>query len=191
MHPALSPDKRQLAFVSNRNGQHAIWTIPFDSNERNPEISNRLYEESDGLPTDLVWTADSRYLIYSVRGGEDAGICRLDSHFSTPPEALVRDNHTNIFPEIASDNTLYFSSNRDGSWHIYRLDIDTGHIVPNQNLKGYPVVPSYDGSSLYVTGLRDGGIERYDLATAKKQVLDISLQSGDWANWGVTKNNTI
>lgn len=191
MHPAVSPDGQHLAFVSNRSGRYAIWSKPIGLADSVPKSANRLSAEIDGLPSDLVWSADSRYLIYSVRGGKDAGIYRLDNHFSTPPEVLVRDNFPNLFPEIGADGTLYFSTNRAGDWYIYRLDTNAGGIEKIEGLKGYRAVPSNDGLYLYVTSFHGGGIRRYDLATGAVRDLNISVQSGDWANWGVTKNNSI
>ena len=65
--PSLSPDGQQIAFVSDRSGQRAIWLI-------NPE-GGAPRKLADVAPLGrLNWSSDSRELLYSAGAGDWPGL---------------------------------------------------------------------------------------------------------------------
>ncbi len=152
--PCLSPDNRELYFVSNRDGGYGgldIWMSRFDNglwqmprnmgpqintpgNETAPFIhidNNTLYFASDGLPG---------------MGGNDIFYCRRinDTTWSTPVNPGLPINTSNDENSICVtlDGTrAYFASDRDsvaGNFDIYQVNLNKQtQPVPVAIIKGF------------------------------------------------------
>jgi Tol biopolymer transport system component len=57
-HPRYSPDGSSIAFISDRGGQNALWTMGADG--RDPE---RIFEDEVSRISDPKWTADGRGIV--------------------------------------------------------------------------------------------------------------------------------
>ncbi|HMS40941.1 MAG TPA: protein kinase [Pyrinomonadaceae bacterium] len=111
LHSDISPDETQIAFVSKKDGQSDIWTIPKSGGEAK-RITDDEFEEAN-----VVWHADGKRLIYdSVRNG-------ISQIFA------VGTDDKKIVQLISSDNTTYVSdASRDGKQIIYYSQRDESDI---------------------------------------------------------------
>ena len=98
--PALSPDGKRLAFVSDRSGTPQIWTSAVDG-------SDARQLTHDGLAAYPSWMPDGRSLVYVTIEPKQA-ICRIDAN-GGEPERLT-DGPGN-FPLVSPD----------GKWLLCRL----------------------------------------------------------------------
>jgi Tol biopolymer transport system component len=76
--PAFSPDHSQLAFMSTRNGNWDIWTVPVKGGEPKLLVSS---PSSDGLPT---WSPDGSQLAYVSDQGGSWGIYVVSAAGGSP-----------------------------------------------------------------------------------------------------------
>ena len=67
--PSIAPDGRQLAFISDRSGEHRLWWADADRPE-SLRLLDGLLPESRYLPR---WSADSRRLLVVGRGASQPG----------------------------------------------------------------------------------------------------------------------
>src|SRR5690606_29417417 len=87
--PRWSPDGRRLAFTSRRDtdGRAGVWQIDFGKDGLSPGINEvalrQLGERARHLstrgiePTRVVWTADSRALLFQSRNTSNTNLYRL------------------------------------------------------------------------------------------------------------------
>lgn len=183
-HPAVSPDGKQIAFTSERNGKTDVWIMNVDGS--NPV---RL-TDGQGKNANPVWSPDgSRVAFVSDRDGNNE-IYTIDV---VTHELSRMTNHAgdDIDPawQRTSDKIL-FSSNRDGAYQIYslaagntapkRITYDPGDSVqPDSGVK------HLSAKTLASTEQRAGGDNQSlvsptgEIAPLSLPVLSVSSASGE------------
>ncbi len=152
-HPAVSPDGKKIAFISDRSGQDGIWTMDSDGN--NPQL---LFVDPDVRFTDPVWMPDGKGII-AVRHSPTPGrgwhrrntkIWLFPSNGEEPRELLGGTATQYNSPSISSDgrwlyfHQSYFSGNRFGTqsgYHIRRMELSSGQIEVISNTVTPDITP--------------------------------------------------
>jgi len=164
--PVFSPDGSQIAFVSTRNKKTGLYVMPTAGG------AEKLILEKDGIFLDPVWTPDGKSLVYAF--------CYNDSH------TIEDEKKKKEEPLYRHITRLYYRWDGSGfrpkdSFHIYKLDIETGTAVqltkgryddmmPAVSADGKQVVfisnhssnPDLDSMSgdLYLISIRGGKIKK-------------------------------
>ena len=152
--PAWSPNGRQIAFSSSRDGNVDIYVMAADGSD-----VRRLTDHLSG-DRSPAWSPDGRHLAFSSSrdGGDDdiyvmavdgSGVRRLTDHLSEDRS-----------PAWSPDGRhLAFSSSRDGNVDIYVMAVDgsgvrrlTDHLSEDRSPAWSP-----DGRHLAFSSSRDGG----------------------------------
>ena len=144
--PAFSPDGDKLVFVSNMDDPNK-WEI-YVINIKGGRI-RRLTDNDywDGFPK---FTANGQSIVFSSKRGksEDIYVMRIDGGgleilFSSPAD----DNDPTLVQEH-----LFFKSQMDGEWEIYRYNIRSRQLVRLTNNEWADWNPrvSYDGTKILV-----------------------------------------
>jgi dipeptidyl aminopeptidase/acylaminoacyl peptidase len=86
--PAWSPDGRQLAFVSSREGGPQLWVVPAAGGE-----PQKLTSIEAGVAGPLVWSRDGSRILFtsSVKPAGDEMVARLDRIAAGKSEARIYD----------------------------------------------------------------------------------------------------
>ena len=108
----------------------------------------------------------------------------LDIYFTDPvtgqphPAAMLNSSYDDAYPTFGPDNAIYFTSNREGNFHIYRAEIPEGADIPTWlatattatitrmdvlNSTGNDKCPSINGNLMVFTSDRTGGYGGFDL----------------------------
>ncbi|MGQ4661158.1 winged helix-turn-helix domain-containing protein [Lysobacter sp. F6437] len=126
--PAIAPDGRQLAFVSDRSGEYRLWWADVD-NPDSLRLLDGLRPESRYLPR---WSADSQRLLVVGRGIDSAGtaspgvyevepasgrMTRLALPVEEPLQAIYMPD-----PTGSGERVLVVSADRRGRLHVDLLD---------------------------------------------------------------------
>ena len=110
--PAISPDGRWLAYVSDETGNHEVYVARF------PDLGDRQQVSTDG-GLDPLWSPDGRELYYLGTGGAEPYEMRLVSIAPGPPfsvghsevlfsrATVVRPTSAARFHDIASDGQRF------------------------------------------------------------------------------------
>lgn len=144
--PAFSPDGENLAFVSNMDDQNK-WEI-YVINIKNGKIA-RLTDNDywDGFPK---FTLNGQSIVFSSKRGksEDIYVMRLDGGGL---EILFSSSADDNDPTLVQEN-LFFKSQMDGEWEIYRYNIRSRHLVrlTNNEWPDWNPKVSYDGAQIMV-----------------------------------------
>jgi len=110
-----SPDGRHIAFISTRDQEDGIYILSADSGTEKNIIN------FEGTASSLTWTPDSRELVYTFRHSDSYYIKDKDKKWEAP---LFR--HITGFP-YRVDGGGFLSKD---SFHIYKLDIESGRTRP-------------------------------------------------------------
>jgi Tol biopolymer transport system component len=140
--PSLSPDKRWIAFASNRDGNTEI----FISSVYQEEIIQLTFSDN-AQNFNPVWSPDGRYLLFeSNMSADDWELYAFDLTRGTYQRLTVtpgRDVNGSWSPD---SSRILFQSNREGVWRIYEMDFAT--LDTQQITSGSEPMYSHDGTQI-------------------------------------------
>jgi uncharacterized protein YjdB len=115
---ALAPDRTQVAFSSNRNGNFDIYVMDADGQRLRRLTTSPAHE---GEP---AWTPDGSRIVYTVTSGTTTQIATVTVE-GTESRVLTTASGGNHSPSVSPDGrTIVFVSARDGNHAIYTMGLD-------------------------------------------------------------------
>jgi len=182
--PRFSSDGRMLAFGSYRTGALEIWAS-------DPEGHNLLQVTSmagAAQPGSPNWSPDSARIVFDARPAGNPDIYEVEVQ-GGPLRRLTSDPAENIIPSYSRDGRwIYFTSNRGGSFQIWKIARLGGDPVQVTAQGGAAALESPDGRYLYYVKDRAPGLWRRLVAGGvEEQVLDhVAGWQGPWFRyWGL------
>jgi Tol biopolymer transport system component len=140
--PTWSPDGSQIAFYSDRDGVFEIYVM-----DAGGGIAKRMTFIGGEDP---AWSPDGTRILFASCADEDSdGMKKCDLYTVTTDgshsiECLLCDpSVSDMRPSWSPDGSMIlFDSNRGGSWDIFAMDADGGHLqalTSNDTWDGIPV----------------------------------------------------
>ncbi|GAB5534849.1 MAG: winged helix-turn-helix domain-containing protein [Rubricoccaceae bacterium] len=153
-YPALSPDGRQLAFISNRTGPPELWVSDADG-----QTPVRLTDLGGASVETPQWSPDGQTLAVVARIDGPAALYLVSAEGGTLRP--ITDSPTgDIAPRWSRDGqSILFGSRRSGDWEIWRVSVDGGEPEPVTQTGGLAAEELPDGS-LLVTKPNEPGLWR-------------------------------
>jgi Tol biopolymer transport system component len=146
--PALAPDGRQVAFVSNRSGTSEIWLADTTSG------ALRQLTEGGAVVGGLNWSQDSQQIVFTTTATPSklSGIA-IANAASGAYQVLTQegDGEGAISP---GGTRIIFTSLRSGDPELHLLDIRTGAVERLTNN------PGADGGAVFIPAPAAGPIRR-------------------------------
>jgi len=157
--PAWSPDGRQIAFSSKRDGDFEIFIMDADGNNQVQLTANSA---SDGAP---AWSPDGKNIAFHSWRDNDWEIYTFSSEDGWNEQTRLTDSEKqDTNPCWSPDGKqIAFMSMRDGNWEIYRMNADGSGQVNLTNTptdEGSPVW-SPDGQYIAFDSMRDNNWDIY------------------------------
>ena len=172
--PVFSPDKKQIAFISTRDGHRRIYLMNPDGTD-----VRAVFENFEGISTDgnpLCWDAQGRYIYFASRDKGRRSVFKGDTE-SRSAERIEIPGYDNVFsPAVSPDGRyLAFVSSSGGVTDIMVLNPETGAVKNLTNNVFANNAPSWspDGKYLVFTEERDdfSRIALLELASGKKRYI--------------------
>jgi len=118
--PALSPDGKQIAFSSRRNGYWDLYILDLSSGKTHRVTDTSEYE---GAP---AWSPDGQWLAYEVYNGDNLDIfLRSLANPTDAPVQLTNDPAPDFAPSWSPEGrTIAFVSGRSGEDEIWMASLD-------------------------------------------------------------------
>jgi eukaryotic-like serine/threonine-protein kinase len=150
--PEISPDRRRLAFASNRSGAYEIYVSGVDGS--NPVQLTSVKASSDtGTPR---WSPDGKLIAFDSRL-EGHGDIFVVSAEGGAPRRLTTEPYDNQIPAWSRDGRwVYFISDRGGAQQIWKVPAEGGAAVQVTKKVANSLFEAEDGKSIYY--FRDGAI---------------------------------
>lgn len=153
--PALSPDSRKIAFISNRSGSDELYVMTVNQ----PGTLQRLTTDAT-IDTAPAWISNTKLVWSKFVGGPDSEIVTMNLD-GTGFTQLTNNDVDDKLPAVSKDGSqLAFLRSEGGETHvIYSLPTSGG--VPtlvHRHQSNRPSVSWLDNSNLLFTA-RDAGVE--------------------------------
>lgn len=178
LHPQYSPDSRRIAFSSNRSGSNEIWLADADGGNL-----RRLTTESSGFVGSPRWSPDAEALVFERHAVDGQGIYVVDAGGGTP-RLLAQDGFS---PSWSRDGKwIYYGSNRDGVWKIWRLSVEEGTVEPITASGAHAAREDMRGEMLYFARFAEPGLWRKPLTGGPEELVIEQLDEVDAMSWEVT-----
>ena len=162
--PQVSPDGRRIAFTSMRSGHQEIWVCASDGSL----CASLARTSRGGTPR---WSPDGQTIAFDGWSMQNvnAEIFTIDVR-TLVIRRITDDPADDVVPSFSRDGqSIYFASNRTGSWQVFRTSVVGGEARPITREGGFAAFESPSGDAVFYTrfnapGLfrvpRDGGAER-------------------------------
>lgn len=157
--PAWSPDGKQIAFTSTRDGNQEVYLI--DAAGQNL----KRITQDPGLDAHPTWTPDGRHLLFATNRWGDLEIARVDAQ-GEQVERLTTSRGLDDYPVCSADGSqMAFLSNRAGQYEVFVMPLAGGEARNISRHAGIDNFPAWtpQGDLMWVSD-RDGGFEIYLLS---------------------------
>lgn len=153
-HPVVSPDGRQVAFLSDESGGYELYTYDV------PARTISRLTDNDSFEGSVSWAPDSRQFVFWAQfdGDEDFEGYRFDMATGSY-EQVVRNPGNDFDLDWSPDGRrLVFQSERDGNREIYLMDLPTGEVRRLTTNEIEDLTPSWspDGERIAFSSARSG-----------------------------------
>ncbi len=150
---AWSPDGGRIAFVRYGDGSNDLWTVQPDGSG-----AKKLTDFGDGTQIQgLEWSADGKHLLTSLYRNfqQDLYLFEVDTGAWT---RLTDSKPDETDPSFGPDGRVWFTSDVDGIFNVYAMDIDSGEVRKQTELLGgaYAAEPTA-GGHLFFTNMTGHG----------------------------------
>jgi Tol biopolymer transport system component len=174
-HPAWSPDGERIAFVSTRQPADTpgrAWNAVYVMNADGSGV--RRLSPAGAADYSPAWSPGGDLIAFASGSGEAGGT----DLFVMKPDGSGRRRVVNNggWPSFAADGkSLFFHSQRQGKWGVWRVNLDGSHLerLTPPDVEAFTPRASADGKWL-VAAVHRGGhrqIEAMELSTGKRTPL--------------------
>jgi Tol biopolymer transport system component/DNA-binding winged helix-turn-helix (wHTH) protein len=182
MRPEFSPDRKRVAFESNRMGFWDIWTCAVDGT--NCDQVTSLH----GTAGRARWSPDGRYIAFEFHPNERSEIYMVEVPGGVPHLVPTIPGTDNLSPSWSRDGKwLYFASKRGAEpFQIWKMPVQGGTPVRLTKNGGISPVESLDGRYLYYCNYERGGVWRMPIQGGDEIEVLSDVDGGGWPDWAIT-----
>lgn len=157
--PAWSPDGKQIAFTSTRDGNQEVYLI--DATGQNL----KRITQDPGLDAHPAWTPDGQHLLFATNRWGDMEIAQVDTQ-GEKVDRLTNSKGLDDYPVCSADGSqIAFLSNRATQYEVFVMPATGGEARNISRHAGIDNFPAWTpkGDLAWVSD-RDGGFEIYVLS---------------------------
>jgi TolB protein len=192
--PEWSPDGKQIAFISYRDGYRNLFVMEADGSQ-----PRQLTFNQKEFTQWLAWSPSGEYIAYTYNPegseiGESIHIIRPDGSEGrqvTPPAGRMHDGEPTWSPD---SQKLYFLSNRSAHVEIWEINLDGSELKQISNLYAAGIAVDHslrispDGGSLVFYGAGQDASFMTDLFRLRVDGSDLTNLTGsngkeEWVDW--------
>ncbi len=178
--PDLSPDQKQLAFVSTRSGGAEVWVS--DRDGANPRQLSKFARASMRVPR---WSPDGKTILISAAVNGQPDLYAFDVASGTMTR-LTDDVEDEVAPAWSHDGaSVIFGARIGGTWQLMRMRIDDRSRTQLTTDGGYAAQPSPDGASILFTRLERQGVWRMPVEGGPATLIVPAVRAAENVNWRV------
>jgi Tol biopolymer transport system component/DNA-binding winged helix-turn-helix (wHTH) protein len=174
-----SPDGTRIVWMSCRTGNCELRVS--DAKGANPV---QFTQGGGGTPR---WSPDGRWIAFDRRTGNDTQIFVVDSD-GRNLHSITDGASDNVVPSWSRDGkSIYFTSNRTGTWQVFKHSLATGGEVQLTRNGGFYPFESFDEKTIYFSRFDQAGIWSLPVSGgAESLVIADKPQVGYWGHWAIT-----
>jgi Tol biopolymer transport system component/DNA-binding winged helix-turn-helix (wHTH) protein len=178
--PDLSPDEKQLVFVSTRSGNAEVWIA--DRDGANARQLSKFGRASMRVPR---WSPDGKRIVISATVNGQPDLYAFD--LTGAMTRLTDDTEDEVAPAWSHDSTaVLFGARQGGTWQVMRMTIADRARKQLTIDGGYAAQPSPDGTSILFTRLERQGVWTMAAEGGAATLLVPAVRAAENVNWKVT-----
>ena len=169
--PSISPDRRWVAFTSNRTGNFEIYVSAVAEND-----IRQITFTPQGANTGPVWSPNGRYIAFNSNRTGNWDLYVIDMLTGVTSQ-LTYDSFTEASPMWSPDtSTLYYEANSTGNWQVYSMFVATRAVRRISSGSGNSLNPvvSGDGNTIAFRSNQEGPNALYLMSVNGENVRRIS-----------------
>lgn len=166
--PQVSPDGRHIAFSSMRSGHQEIWVCDSEGTA----CGSLVRTLNGGTPR---WSPDSQSIAFDDWPSPNGHAEIFTIDVRTLVVRRVTDNDADdAVPSFSRDGqSIYFASNRTGSWEVFRTSAEGGEAQQITREGGFAAFEAPSADAVFYTKLNVPGLFRVPRAGGEeRQLLD-------------------
>jgi len=177
--PSYSPDAKRLVFGSQRTGYTEIWRSDADGNNL-LQLTN-FRGPLTGTPS---FSPDASTVLFDSRIDGHAHLFTVSAE-AGPIRQLTTGDSDEVMPSYSHDGRwVYFPSNRNGTWNVWKMPANGGDPVQLTKQGGYRALESDDGKFVYYAkGSTQPGIWRVPVGGGVEEEIVRELPPGLNGHW--------
>ena len=177
----LSSDGLQVVFRSGRAGTGDLWKTDVNGDEL-----LRLTVTARGFAGTPRWSPDGRWIVFDYRINVHSQIYVVDAE-GRNLRSVAAGDYENDVPSWSRDRaSIYFVSNRTGSWQVWMRKLATGDETQVTRSGGFAAFESYDAKVLYYSKRDGAGLWSIPVAGGAEQSVTDAPHRGYWGHFAVT-----
>ncbi|WP_343986944.1 winged helix-turn-helix domain-containing protein [Kangiella japonica] len=142
----------KIAFISRRSGEAQVWVKDIDGSEKQLTNFTNNFEIQR-----IRWSPNDEQLLFIHNN-----MLKMLSLNSSAPRVLYKAESGEVIEgeSWASKEAVLFSSNRDGDWQVYKLELGEYESIPKALTihGGYSAIPSPDGEGIIYLKYHSNGL---------------------------------
>lgn len=181
LNPVLAPKGKKVCFTMKKGQTFQLWTAELDGSKSVP-ITN-FAGQYLSAPR---WSADGEYIVFQGFRDGQSDIFRVESQGGIPLN-LTRsksDDHTPFYTK----EHIYFSSNRNGEWGIFRMTHKGVGLKQIVGGNAYAPQLSVDERFLFYCKKDKPGLWVYDFEKLEEDLLIETFHPMYWGAYTLAKN---
>jgi hypothetical protein len=162
----LDIHKNKLVYIAQESGEFSLVL----SNIKNLKIKKTLIKKGDVQLYHCRFSPSGDKVVFGYKINERSGIAVYDIEAESAV-SVVEDTAHNIFPLFDnSSRSIYYSSDKNGVFNLYRLDIRNGIADQISNVIGgiFSFDLSPDGKKIILSGYSENGFDLYQMDITQK-----------------------
>lgn len=182
LNASFSPDGSRACFTKQKDGRFEVWTSDVQGTNAIP-----ITQFIGQYLTAPRWSSDGEYIFFQGHIDGQSDIFKVNAKGGVP-ENLTHSEHDEQTPFPTQDGNIFYSSNKNGKWEIWRMD-DQGD--NNQKIVEGPAYgPQLNpgGDKLYYSRKDTVGIWEFDLKERMGRLLIEAFHPRHWGALAVTED---
>ncbi|MGE0883612.1 MAG: protein kinase [Blastocatellales bacterium] len=177
----ISPDGKQIVFVSKRTGTEELWLCRRDGSG---VVQLTFMDSPTGTPR---WSPDGRWIAFDSRSSGNAEIYVIALAGGVPRNVTNSPSYE-VTPSWSNDGRwLYFTSNRSGKDEIWKMPAEGGQARQITRTGAGEGFESPDSKLFYFSKSRQHyGLWSVPVEGGEEKPVPELSQVGYWRSWGVT-----
>lgn len=175
IYPEISPDFKEIVFVRRESGKTRFVlsraTLPDTSSKGADEYTDLWTPPEEFMYYNIYspkYSPNGKQIVFSYFDDKTRGIAIVDADGKNFRK-LTEEGFDSRDPSFIDDNTIVYSSDKNGIFNLYKKDLSSNVETPLTNVIGGAFTPTVNENIIYYTGYDADGFSLYklDLPTTK------------------------
>ncbi|WP_448547508.1 winged helix-turn-helix domain-containing protein [Thalassotalea fusca] len=171
--PWLANRSLKSAYVSSDKGDSTIMIRQVDGKTADTHFPATIKSIGNGH-----WSPNDRYLVAGLNNQ-----LYVYDEAAAQWQSYLPDNHAIHYVHFLNDNKVLYSTDVDGDWQIWQLNLTNNLTKKITHAGGYSVQASDDGVTLYMTKFNHAGLYRHNIETGEEHIVLPEFQITSWGRW--------